>query len=238
MLDTALLFSGGKDSLACLHLYREQWPNIYVVWVNTGAAYSSTIVEMEKWRKKLPHFVELKSDQPGNVAQFGWPSDIVPVHVSAEGVLAGYDPPFLVQSYMTCCAINIWTPTWRFVQEKKIKKLIRGQKLSDGRRGSLRHGSVAPGGVEILHPLEDWTDEKVWEYLAEVGAEVPSYYRVERTSRDCWNCTAYLDENVERLRNLPETNRQEVIRRLTLINDAVNEWRDFYGAASNIQPPA
>jgi phosphoadenosine phosphosulfate reductase len=47
---TALQFSGGKDSLACLHLYREQWPDLLVMWLNTGAVYPEMMDYMDGWR--------------------------------------------------------------------------------------------------------------------------------------------------------------------------------------------
>jgi phosphoadenosine phosphosulfate reductase len=70
-MDTALLFSGGKDSLACLYLNKHRWDSIFVVWLNTSAVDEQTYDYMMKWKKVLPHFVELKSDQPANIGIYG-----------------------------------------------------------------------------------------------------------------------------------------------------------------------
>jgi hypothetical protein len=43
---------------------------------------------------------------------------------------------------------------------------------------------------------------------------LPDYYATEKTSRDCWDCTAYRDDNVERVKNLPDEQREIVEQRL------------------------
>ena len=73
-MDTALLFSGGKDSLACLYLYRDVWDRLPVIWVNTGAAYPEMIEYMEGWKRRRPHFIEVKTKR---TARFGNPEDQV-----------------------------------------------------------------------------------------------------------------------------------------------------------------
>ena len=35
----ALMFSGGRDSLACLELYRDYLDKMTLIWVNTGANF-------------------------------------------------------------------------------------------------------------------------------------------------------------------------------------------------------
>jgi hypothetical protein len=60
--------------------------------------------------------------------------------------------------------------------------------------------------------------------LAQVGAELPpGYADGEKTGRDCWDCTAYLDDNEKRIGNLP-SDRQAIIRdRLAQIDAAIKE---------------
>jgi 3'-phosphoadenosine 5'-phosphosulfate sulfotransferase (PAPS reductase)/FAD synthetase len=77
--NTVLQFSGGKDSLACLFLLREQWDEMTVLWVNAGAAFPETVGLMEKIRALVPHFLEVRTNQPAQVAELGYPVDVLPL---------------------------------------------------------------------------------------------------------------------------------------------------------------
>jgi phosphoadenosine phosphosulfate reductase len=219
---TALQFSGGKDSLACLYLYREQWDDLYVVWVNTGAAYPEVVETMRSWAKRLPHFLEVKSDQPAQIAKRGFPSDVVPLRYTEMGNLLGTPTPYLIQGWMACCAENIWLPLREAMRSLGVTKIIRGQRNDEARKGPVRSGEVHEG-IEYVYPLENWTRDEVFAYLREVKAEVPAYYHREDTSRDCWDCTAFLDENQKRIANLSDDKRAVVLERFGMISRAVRE---------------
>jgi 3'-phosphoadenosine 5'-phosphosulfate sulfotransferase (PAPS reductase)/FAD synthetase len=221
-MDTALQFSGGKDSLACLYLHRDRWDEILVCWVNTGAAYPEVVEYMRGWAARLPHFLEIASDQQAQIERNGYPSEVVPLnyspfgraHVKGVGALK-------IQSYFGCCAENIWFPMQAEMHRRGIRKIIRGQRRQERRTGIVTNGYIDTQGIEYVLPIENWTEQQVFDYLREVGAELPPYYATERTSRDCWDCTAYLDENVERIRNLPPAKRAVVTQRLSAIHSAI-----------------
>jgi hypothetical protein len=62
----------------------------------------------------------------------------------------------------------------------------------------------------------------VFEFLKDEGAYIPDYYfKGEKTGRDCWDCTAYLDENKARIANLPADRRAIVCGRIEKIRDAI-----------------
>jgi phosphoadenosine phosphosulfate reductase len=222
-MNIALHFSGGKDSLACLHLYKDFWDKMYVIWVNTGAVYPEMQAYMDGWKKKLPHFVEVESDQPRNIEENGWPVDVLPVNNTALGLLVTGKAGPMLQPYLSCCATNIWLPLHEATKKLGVKKVIKGQRLEDGRKSTTRHGSIIDG-IELVMPIENWTTEQVFRYLAQVGAELPpGYADGEKTGRDCWDCTAYLDDNKKRIANLP-SDRQAIIRdRLAQIEAAIKE---------------
>lgn len=224
-MDTALLFSGGKDSLACLYLYREFWDRMPVIWVNTGAAYPEMIEYMEGWKKRLPNFIEVQTDQPLSIKQHGWPVDVLPVRNSALG-RALYDPDApLMQPYLNCCAENIWFPLHKAILDCGATKAIKGQRKADDHKSPTRDGDTVYG-VTMLMPIYDWTTQQVFSYLKEVGAELaPGYLQGERTGRDCWDCTAYLGENRKRIENLPPDKKLEIKRRLGIIDQAIRtQW--------------
>lgn len=221
MIDTALHFSGGKDSVACLHLYEDEWDEIAVLWVNTGAQHPDMLEYMAKWKKRLPHFVEINTDQPSNLRTFGWPVDVLPLENTVFGKeITGNKGP-LLQSLYECCARNVWLPLHEATLRLGVKTVIKGQRLNDRRKSTARNGSVVDG-VTYLMPLEDWSEDEVFDYLRSVDADMPEgYARGEKTGRDCWDCTAFLDENRTRIANLPTGMRAEVERRVALIGNAV-----------------
>lgn len=216
-----LQFSGGKDSLACLWLARPQWDRITVMWVNTGAAYPDTVAFMREIRAMVPHFMEVRSDQPDYLRTVGWPVDVLPLRHSELG--RAYQGPsgLNLVAYFACCRHNIWAPLAKAVEALGANVVIRGQKASDKRKGPYRSG-YEENGVRYLLPIEGWSDEGVMAYLEREGAPIPAYYRRgEGSSHDCWDCTAYVDENVQRIGNLAPEARALVRERLALIGKAV-----------------
>lgn len=192
-MTTILQFSGGKDSVACLYLLRPRWHEIIVAWVNTGMAFPETLEQMESIRKLVPHFHEVKSQQ--NIAQCGYPADVVPVHATTIGrAMEGRDDVRFQPRY-ACCAAALWMPMNEAMKQLGAKIVIRGQKNSDRLSSPIRSGAVVDG-IEYQFPLEDWTDEDVYAFLKEQGVSLPPNYERMNTGLDCWNCTAYLSENV------------------------------------------
>lgn len=98
--------------------------------------------------------------------------------------------------------------------------IISGQKNSDRRKGPLKSGDVDDDGLEHWCPIQDWDDARVYSYL---GAYLPPWYQYADTSLDCRRCTAYVDENVRKLRWMktayPE-DHAEITRRLAIIHEA------------------
>lgn len=229
MIKTALHFSGGKDSLACLHMYRHRWNDMYVIWVNTGAVYPEMQAYMDKWKSILPHFVEVKTDQPGNIKEKGWPVDVLPVNnTPLGGIISGNDGQ-MMQAYTDCCSYNIWFPLHEATLKLGVKEVIKGQRLDDKYKSVARNGTVFQG-LKYIMPIEDWTEDEVFRYLDIIEAEIPpGYNEGEKTGRDCWDCTAFLGDNQRRIRNLPEDRKLEIKRRLGIIKKSIDDqwnWVD------------
>ena len=197
-----LFFSGGKDSLACLLLLREHWDRITVVWSNPGSPHAETVEYMDRIRSIVPHFVELRGDQPSWIAAHGWPVDVVPVKASSAGAIGFEAPKVPMASFLDCCSANLWEPMRRYVAEHKPKLIIRGQRKEESLRNRLTDSEVSViDGVTYWHPLHDWTSDQVKEYILAAGWELPPFYAIgAESSPDCWNCTAYIDHNLSRLR--------------------------------------
>lgn len=222
MITTALQFSGGKDSLAILHLYRDQLDTILVAWVNTGAAYPATIAQMNAIAQTVPHFLEIQSDQPAQIEEYGFPSDVVPLHSTSIGrAWVKSETTYRIQDSFNCCAANRWLPMRTVMKERGITKVIHGQRRAEKYTVPITNGIVIDG-VEYILPIEDWTDAQVFAYLKENNVSLPDYYaKGEGKSHDCWSCTGYLDEDQSRIRNLPREQYAEVMRRLDTIDEAI-----------------
>lgn len=206
----AFMFSGGKDSAACLKLLRPYLDRITVVWGNPGDPYPETV----SWIKSLaiPNLVEVKGDVPGVIATHGHPVEIVPVQWQPKG--RKFIP------WTTCCLSNIWAPIQNWLGANQITGLIKGQKLSDGKQSPLQHGAVA-NGIELYHPLETWTDEAVFTFL---GEDVPFGYKAGlKSSMDCMHCTAHLAENSGHFPYLAEKHPQVYAE----VMETLSDWKDL-----------
>jgi phosphoadenosine phosphosulfate reductase len=198
---TVLQFSGGKDSVACLYLLRPRWSEIVVVWINTGMAFPETLAQMEEIKGLVPHFHEVKSTQ--NIEMDGYPADIVPIAATALGRAMEGDKSIKFQSRYSCCAAALWRPMNEAMKALGAKVVIRGQKNADRLSSPIRSGTVFEG-IEYQFPLEHWTDADVYAYLREQKVKLPENYPRMNTGLDCWNCTAYLHENVEKFAYMRE----------------------------------
>lgn len=218
---TALLFSGGRDSIVLLHILEPYLDEILVIWVNTGAAYESTLKQMGQVRNTVPHFFEITTDQPSDIEKWGYPTDILPVRYDRQ--LFGYLEPKL-QTTISCCTKNIWLPTQLCLKDKQIKVCYIGSRedetLHDSRWDGIRQG------IEFKYPLRKWTVQMVQDYVKKHNIMVPPYYsQGEEKSRDCWNCTGYLWERRASIAALPFYQKQELIQRLTQIDNAIADER-------------
>lgn len=219
----ALQLSGGRDSIVCLYLLRPFWDRLTVYWCNTGAAYPETRAFMEQVRAMVPSFVEIDGRQPAVIAQFGLPSDIVPVSRTPVGLLVSERYDGLMQDRYSCCSRSMMEPTHERMIADGITLIIRGQKNADRLKSHLKSGTVIDG-IELLFPIEDWSSAQVMAYLREHGAPIPRFYEMMESAPDCMTCSAWWEEGAAAyLKRYHGPAYQEVQRRLDIINAAVGE---------------
>lgn len=191
-----LAFSGGKDSLACWYLYRNQKPKVF--WVNTGKAYPETLEIVNEVKAECDDFVEIKTDQQKNIEINGFPSDVVPVNWTTFNMEISGKKPIKIQNYLECCWSNISKPLADAVQEHKITRLIRGQRNDEAYKAPSRHGSVV-FGVTYLHPIENWTKQQVLDFILAQRGSLPEHYKIEHSSLDCYDCTGFWKHSADRV---------------------------------------
>lgn len=220
----ALLFSGGRDSIVLLHILEPYLDETLVIWVNTGAAYESTLKQMGQIRNTVPHFFEVTTDQAANIDSWGYPSDIVPTRHDHKTF--GYMEP-KIQSTIACCGANIWLPCQMALKDKGIKLCYIGAREDETMADSRWDGTR--DGIEFKYPLRKWTAQMVQDYTKKHNIMLPPYYYSgpngtgEEKSRDCWNCTGYLWERRVSIAALPFYQKQEVLERLEKIERAIFE---------------
>jgi 3'-phosphoadenosine 5'-phosphosulfate sulfotransferase (PAPS reductase)/FAD synthetase len=190
----ALAFSGGKDSMACLHLLRGQLD--CAIYVDTGFAYPETQALVDYAASLVPMHV-VKSERAAQNEREGIPSDVVPVDWTVAGQEATHSKNCRVQSYMECCYQNIARPLFVKAQELGVTELVYGQRGNEGHRSSAKDGDMVLGIIR-RQPIEDWTEAEVLAYLAS-KMEVPAHYKIKHSSLDCYDCTAFRNDSADRI---------------------------------------
>lgn len=227
----AIQISGGVDSMAMLWLLKNRWEDSVVMWGNSGAAYPETEQRMERIAKMVPRFRTVYGNQVGVIAQHGIPVDVVPVKFSSDGEMVFGRQRHGYQSYLDCCRRVLFEPMQRACLAMGIDTVYRGQRSDDERKAPISSGHVDQYGIRYLFPLERWTRDQVFKYVrANCPDLLPSYYdEGEVSSRDCWSCTAYRNDNVQRVKALPVGQREYVEGRLAQWRKDVQEEM-AYGA--------
>lgn len=182
---------------------------------------------MDNIRKLVPHFWEVKTDAISFADEFGLPSDLVPVMNTRFGATTKPIDGALIQPWVTCCSHNLWAPMDRATKELGATEIIRGQRGDDYQKAPIQDGDVIDG-ITYRFPLQDWSEEDVFDYLKSEGVEIPSYYEWSDTSLDCWHCTAFLGERRRELQNMKTVHPElwaEVKPRIDQIREVVDRER-------------
>jgi phosphoadenosine phosphosulfate reductase len=229
-----LQFSGGLDSLAALWVLKPVWPELTLLWVDSGAAYPETRELVQRIRDDLP----LKSvfttvgQQPEWIKTHGYPSDVLPINHTHLGNAIRSFKGVMFQPWITCCNANLWAPGERAVVELGATDVYRGQRNNDRVKSPIIDGTVIDG-VTYHFPLAQWTRERVRACVEKNLPEYfPAYYRAgEDSSHDCWDCTAHLEDNAVRINALEPERRAVVHGRLRDLLSAVTQDEKLIHAA-------
>lgn len=224
MLTTALAFSGGKDSWACLWLNKDRLHEIVVLWVDTGKNYPEMLATIEKAKAMCPNFTTITVDRAGQNAYHGLPADVVPVNWTRLGQMVTHEKPVMIQPYLQCCYENISGPLNDFCKRHGITHLIAGQRNQEGHKATSRDGDLVDG-VTRLHPIESWTEQQVLDFVS-LHMPLPEHFQFQHSSMDCYDCTAFAAESRDRVSFMkechPELYQQYAVRKMAL-NEALRQ---------------
>lgn len=201
-----LMFSAGKDSLACLLLLARYLDKIDVVWVNPGSPHDEVLAYMQLIASKVPSFIEVKGNQPEWVRRNGFPVDVVPARSTPDGKVCAGASGITFQPFTACCAANLWAPIRDHINDSGATLVIMGQRKAEPLRCHTRDEETQViNGVTYWQPINDWSDSDVFAFIEACGSALPPFYAEgAESSADCWNCTAYVDHNQGRLRYMKE----------------------------------
>lgn len=213
----ALMFSGGKDSLAVLELARPHWDRLAVIWVDTGAQLPEVHAMMDKFKTELPAFFIINSDQPRNIREHGLPTDILPVWNTTRGMSIGGPRDLHLQDWTNCCEANIWRPSIDFIKALGCTAIVRGQRNDERFTAPTRNGDVLEG-IEVCYPIQSWTHDEVLDYLAGCGYS-EERFQLSHSSLDCWSCTAFAAETPDRLAYLKKHHPEKAKKVFASLNE-------------------
>ena len=188
----ALSFSGGKDSRACVQMFKDRLDDIVIYHVDTGdllPEMRASVAEVEAW---APRFVRIDTDVSGWIELNGLPTDLLPFTAHPVARHMGQERHPLVGRY-DCCYTNLMWPVFQRVMADGCTLLIRGTKRVDMHRLPAEDGAVI-AGVELYYPLLDWSHEQVFTYLALQGVKLSRIYDHCTNSPECARCSAWWGE--------------------------------------------
>jgi 3'-phosphoadenosine 5'-phosphosulfate sulfotransferase (PAPS reductase)/FAD synthetase len=198
-----LQLSGGIDSLVCLLLLKDE-PGLNVLTVQTDGGYPSVESYLAKLAEAFPHIPFHIRRSERRLKEYGQPVDVVPLRWTAMGQLIRARDDVRYQDTFSCCYRGIWLPLSKASHELGATVVYRGQRNDDRLKGPLVDGDTVEG-ITYRFPIATWTRTMVLKYIGEHAPELlpPGYGKGELSSRDCIDCTAYLQDNEQRIKNLP-----------------------------------
>lgn len=181
-----LALSGGKDSLACLFLMKDELD--CAIYVDTGYSYPETHEVIDLAKKFITvHTVNVNRD--ANFVQHGIPSDVVPVEWTATGQAMTGQKPYMIQASLQCCFDNLSRPLLEKAKSLGATHIVYGQRNEETHKSPSRNGTVFEGMTRI-HPIESWSRDDVMAFLAK-RIDIPAHFHLTRSSLDCYDCPAY-----------------------------------------------
>lgn len=191
----AFQLSGGADSVAALYVMRPSWNLMTIYHLDTGDSFPEKQAVIGRIEQDI-HLTHIQADVRRYRAEIGLASDVVPFDNTPVGRgLSGRT--LRIVSRMECCAANVMLPLHQRMLDEDVTLLIRGTRADEFKGGlPLRSGHVetdaAGRSVELLHPIEDWSKQKVIDFCADQGLPVTPFYSYGMsTSPECKGCTAW-----------------------------------------------
>jgi phosphoadenosine phosphosulfate reductase len=184
--DVVVAWSGGKDSTLVLWKVIKRFPEVPVIFNNTGIEYPETIRFIRKitklWNLNLIETKPIKSFFQC-VEEYGWPkgkSDRKDHHSSK------------------CCVYLKENPARNIYRQLKTKGVFTGITAVENRNRQFKaisHGTcykLVKEKWKMIHPILYWTEDDVWQYHKKNNIPMNEVYAEGCDRCGCSCCTAFL----------------------------------------------
>jgi 3'-phosphoadenosine 5'-phosphosulfate sulfotransferase (PAPS reductase)/FAD synthetase len=179
-------FTGGKDSLVCLHLIREINNGVLpVLFIDTSAHFYEVYHFVEKMRKLWKLNLLVEKDEEG-----------------IRTVPIGRDRS-------QCCYRLKTKVRLAAVRKYGIDYLFTGLKIDDPEEEQVNNAIQGTNPIAV-YPLADFRESEVWEYIKENNLPRCSLYTKGYSHLDCAPCTS----GGSITKPSEETNSEEIMKKL------------------------
>ena len=195
-------YSSGKDSTCLMHLLRPWATRVQVLSVIMDNSWPGCLEHVERTCQEwgFPHLQILAPpiSFPQYVANYGWPSQLIPTSMDGPLLDPFYDGGPKLASWWHCSVLRVIWPLMQASQEYQADAVLTASRRSD----APAHGRIGPvieahdvgiAGWTRYDLLHQWTTEQVWEYIDGHGITLPEVYKWKRGAEfewaDCQECT-------------------------------------------------
>ena len=167
-----IAFSGGKDSLAVLHLALEVNPDIHVIYNNTTVEFPET----------LQYVQELKKE---------WGFSLHVTNCPVSFFKAVLERGWADHENRWCCKPYKEEPAFQHMISQGFRAEITGTTRTE----SIYRRSLSPIKIPKkepyiirVNPVYDWNEWEVWRYIRENGLHYNPLYDMGYRRIGCWCC--------------------------------------------------
>jgi phosphoadenosine phosphosulfate reductase len=213
--EVAVAFSGGKDSLATLHLVMDAGIKPKVIFVDTGIEFEQTVEHITEITEKyqLALLVEDAGEAYFEPVEYFGPS---------------------AKDFRWCCKTCKLGPTAKMIREHFPNGVLSfiGQRQYESenryQKGGIWVNPWVPGQIGVS-PIQKWPSLEVWLYIFYKGESYNELYEKGFERIGCWLCPAAdMAEHKELEKFVPRAKEwNEHLRRYAKQHDLPEEWVDM-----------
>lgn len=179
--DIALITSFGKDSIVVMDLVRQVKSGISMLWVKPPFLPEETLELAERYKKFWDMNLITVESKFVNDNEF------------MENVVR--EPNLPKNNPTICCEIFKVDPLMKEVREMDLEAWFSGLRNTESEKRSKYTKEWKQGEFVKLHPILDWTEDEVWQYINEKELPYHPWYDKGYRSIGCEPCSSPSEES-------------------------------------------